>query len=407
MMDNLFEEQYRIVAENARRFAQKNIKPVAAQLDMEELKPFDIAKRAVRELFGGDSIQSVEELEKISEDRDILNASLITIELAKAAPAIVMAIGASLELCGATILSKGTEEQKASYALPLFRGEKVGCFGLTEPEAGSDVMGLKTKAVKSGDHYLLSGTKTFITNAPDADIFIVYARSNPQAQGHKGITAFILERGMPGLETSKPLNKMGLRGSPTGEIYMDEVKVPLKNIVGTEHRAFYELMSTLRIERTTLPSMAIGIMERVLDDSVKYAKQRVQFGQNIIFFEGIQFKIARMYLALQHSYAILFLLAQMYKAGKDITAIASAAKVYTSEEAVRVCLDAIQIHGGYGYMKEYEVERFMRDAKLLEIGAGTTEVQLLIMARSIMMEDQFYFNPMFTPEDKLDGSRLI
>jgi len=399
MFDTLLTQEYSAIKENAHRFALNNIKPVASQLDEEELKPYDIAKMAVRELFGGDSINSVEELERVYKQRDILSASLISIELAKIAPAIVMAIGASIELCGATILFKGSQEQKIKYALPLFKGDKVGCFGLTEPEAGSDIMSLKTKAVRQGDYYILSGTKTFITNAPDADIFIVYARSDPNASGHRGITAFILERGMQGLSTSKPLNKMGLRGSPTGEIYMDEVKVPVTNIVGREHKAFYELMDTLRIERTTLPSMAIGIIERVLDDSIRYAKQRVQFGQNIIFFEGIQFKLARMYIALQHSYAILFLLTQLYKEGKDITALASAAKVYTSEEAVKACLDAIQIHGGYGYMKEYEIERFMRDAKLLEIGAGTTEIQLLIIARSLMMIDPFYYNPIFTPSD--------
>jgi alkylation response protein AidB-like acyl-CoA dehydrogenase len=264
---------------------------------------------------------------------------------------------------------------------------------LTEPEAGSDVQGMKSVARRDGDDYILTGTKTFITNAPYADLFVVYAKAPA------GITAFILERGMSGLSTGQPLDKMGMRGSPTGEIFMDEVRVPSSRRLGEEGKGFYYALANLNHERVYTPCLMIGIMERCLEDAAAYAKTRVQFGRPIIHFQGVQFLLARMWEKLLGSYAHLWMLGQMHEQGLDLSAAASAAKLYSTESATAVALDAIQILGGYGYMREYKVERFMRDAKLMEIGAGTSQIQLLILARMLMKNPPPDLNPLFAGPD--------
>jgi len=251
------------------------------------------------------------------------------------------------------------------------------------------VQSLKTTARPDGGHYVLNGQKTFISNAPFADVMVIYAKAPA------GISAFVVERGMEGLTTSEPFDKMGHRASPTGAIYMEDVRVPRSHLLGEEGKGFWYALNNLNHERAHTPTLMIGIMERCLEEAVKFAKERVQFGKPIIRFQGIQFMLARMWQKLLISYSLLFTLAQMEEKGLDISATASAAKLYSTESATSVALDAIQIMGGYGYMKEYKVERFMRDAKLMEIGAGTSQIQMMIMARQLMKMDPLELSPLF------------
>jgi len=254
---------------------------------------------------------------------------------------------------------------------------------MTEPDAGSDIANLQTFAEEQDDHYVLNGQKTFITNAPYADIFVVYAMTTRGA-GHNGMSAFIVEKGMEGLSVSKPLDKMGFRGSPTGEIFLEDLEVPKAQLLGTRDGAFYEALNVFNDERALSPALAIGMMERCLELCIEYAKVRVQFGKPIGYKQATSFKIARMYTYIEHLRSMLYRVIWLKENGKDFVKEAAATKLMCGRWAVKVALDAIQIHGGYGYMKEYEVERIMRDAKLLEIGAGTNEIQQLVISRLLL-----------------------
>jgi len=394
MMELQITEEQKLAREMARRFCEKEIEPYGEALDREEMLPYDIIKKYLKEVIGGDAIESVEDIEAMQEGRDRMAHMLMMIEMAKVNSGVALSLGASIALAGYAILYAGTYEQKEKYALPIMRGDAIGAWGLTEPSAGSDVLGMKTTAVKDGDCYVLNGSKTFITNAPYADIFVIYAKTDPQAAPHKGISAFIVERGTEGLTTGKPLDKMGMRASPTGEIFMDDCRVPAENLLGRENSGFLDALNNLNHERASAAALAIGTIERCLEEATRYAKERVQFGQPIINNQAIQFKLARMYTDLAHSYAVLFLVEEMISREMDITMVASAAKLFTTEAATRAGLEAIQIMGGYGYMKEYNVERFMRDAKLMEIGAGTSEIQQMIIARQLISGDAKNLNPM-------------
>jgi len=385
--------EQKLARDMARKFMREQVEPHVEKLDNHELLPYDLIRRFLKEVQGTDEIRTLADLEALHAESDFITRALIAVEISKVSPSFSLSMGASLELAGFAILYAGTREQKERYALPIYRGDKIGCWGLTEPEAGSDVQGMKSTAKKDGDYYILNGAKTFITNAPYADTLVVLAKAPA------GITAFILERGMKGLSTGKPLDKMGMRGSPTGEIFMDDLRIPASLRLGEEGQGFWNALNNLNHERAHSPGLMIGIMERCLEDATAYAKTRVQFGRPIIKFQGVQFMLGRMWEKLQTSYALLWMLGQMQEQGLDISAPASAAKLFTSESATAVALDAIQILGGYGYMREYKVERFMRDAKLMEIGAGTTQIQLLILARLLMKDPPPDLNPLFAGPD--------
>lgn len=385
---NLSAEQ-RLVREMARRFCERELEPVTELLDDHKLLPYDLIRKFMAEIYGSGGIETYDDLVEHQRNRDQITRALIAIETCRVCPGFMLSMGASLELAGYAIYFAGSREQVERWGVPIFRGDKIGAWGLTEPEAGSDVQGMKTTARREGDHHVLNGQKTFITNAPYADIFVVYA------QAPAGMSAFVLERGMEGLSTSEPFEKMGHRASPTGAIYMEGVKVPAGHLLGEEGRGFWYALNNLNHERASTPAMQIGIMERCIEEAVKYARSRVQFGRPIIKFQGIQFMLARMWEKLLASYGMLFMLCGMEDKGLDLTAAASAAKLYSTEAATQVALDAIQIMGGYGYMKEYKVERFLRDAKLMEIGAGTSQIQLMIMARQLDKMDPIELNPLF------------
>jgi alkylation response protein AidB-like acyl-CoA dehydrogenase len=314
--------------------------------------------------------------------------SILLKEISRVSPGFGMVLLATLG-CGMAILSRGSAELIERYALPVLRFDKIGAWGLTEPGAGSDAFGgMRTTAVADGDDLILNGQKTFISNAPFADVFAIYARIET-GDAVRPIRAIVVERGTPGLETGQPMRKMGMHDSPTGEIFLQDCRVPRRNVIGDlESQPTARggaALDTLNLERSVMPAMCLGIFERCVEESIRYAKTREQFGHPIAEFQAIAFKLARMELALENARNLVFKLAWAQRAGKLDARLASLAKLYCAEEAVRVALDAIQIHGGAGYMAELPLEKLMRDAKMFEIGGGTNEIQLQTIARAILV----------------------
>ena len=385
---NLTSEQ-RLARDMARKFCQREIEPLAEDMEEGKVLPYPVMKKFLTEVHGANEIETPRDWAEHMRGRDFVSRALIAVETARVSQGFTLSIGASLELAGFAISFAGTPEQIERWGIPIIRGDKIGCWGLTEPEAGSDVQGMKTTAKPDGDGWVLNGSKTFITNAPYADTMVIYAK----APG--GVSAFVVERGMEGLTTSTPFDKMGHRASPTGAIYLDNVKVGKDRLLGQEGQGFLYILNNLNHERGHTPCLGIGIMERCIEEAVKFAHERVQFGKPIIKFQGIQFMFASMWTKLMATYSMLFTLAQMEDFGLDISAMAAAAKVYSTESATSVALDAIQIMGGYGYMREYKVERFMRDAKLMEIGAGTNQIQSILLARQLDKMNPIELSPLF------------
>ncbi len=309
---------------------------------------------------------------------DFAQAQLI-IEISRINPGFQQSFGVSVGLCGGNIAMRGTAFQKEKYARPLMKGEKVGCWCLTEPGAGSDAFGsMKSKVRREGDHYVMNGSKTFITNGPDGDIFLVYARNEED----NSIQAFILEREFEGLSTGKPFKKMGMRCSPTSEVFFDNVRIPLENILGGGNSDRDHVRKSLSRERMGISIMGYAIAERCFEIARDYAKEREQGGQPIANYQLIQNRLARMYIDVANARRIVY---GTVDSSQELSALdASAAKLYLAEVGTRVATEAIHILAGYGYMEEYKVERLMRDAMLLELGGGTTEIQILTIARHIL-----------------------
>ena len=316
------------------------------------------------------------------------------IELCRYCPGMVTAMGVSMGLAGGAIMSKGTIAQKEKWALPLLTMEKIGAWAITEPNSGSDAFGsMKASAKRNADGgYILNGNKTFITNGPFADtiIFICKLDEPDVDKKDRKILSFILERGMDGLTQSKPFRKMGIHSSPTGELFLDDVKVGPERLIGEteDTSARSGAKDTFSAERAGVAAMALGIVERCLELSVKYAKERVQFGQAIGQFQLIQLKLAKMEVARLNLQNLVFRHIETVAQGKKPTlAEASAMKLYAAQAAVDVALEAVQIHGGNGYMAEYQVEQLCRDAKILQIYAGTDEIQISSIARDLLSRD--------------------
>jgi len=313
---------------------------------------------------------------------DYISLGLMAEEQAKVDAGVGVVYGAHGLLCGNNIARNGTEEQKEKYLPVLASGEKRGCMGLTEPEYGSDAVSLKTRACKVGDEYILNGTKTFISNAPIANIAVIYATLDP-ALGAKGLCTFIVEKDFPGYHVGREFSKMGLRSSPTGEIILEDCHVPEANLLGgVEGKGVKQMFSGLDVERLMWSSLAIGIAQAAFDASLKYAKERQQFGQPVFNFQMIQDKLATMLVEIEAARLLTYKGLTYWDQGnfREARMLASQAKFYACEMVVRVTGEAIQIHGGYGYMKDFPVERYMRDAKAFPIGAGTTEIEKLIIA---------------------------
>ena len=305
------------------------------------------------------------------------------VEMARVSPSFTLSYGASLGLFAGNVLSKGSPEQIERFARPVLRAEKIGCWGLTEPGSGSDALGgMKTTARRDGDHFVLNGSKTFITNAPYADDFLVLARLEDGGDGT--IQSFLVERGTPGLTTGPPMKKMGMRGSPTGEIFLDDVRIPADQLLGGGVSERGHVKASLASERVGLAVLSYGIAERCYEIARDYALERRQFGRPIAEYQMIQSRLARMYVALSNCRRIVYADWLAGRTLRESIADVCAGKLYCGEMGTFVAFEAIHILAGNGYMEEYVVERMARDAKLIELGGGTTEMQILTIARELL-----------------------
>lgn len=310
-------------------------------------------------------------------------ATIVMEEFGKADAGFTLSYLAHTILCVNNLNNNGSREQKAKYLPKLVTGEHIGCMGMSEPEYGSDAVGMQTKAVKEGDHYSVTGNKMWITNAQCADIVYLYTRTGP---GKKDLTTFIAEKGMPGFTVSKEIHKMGMRTSPTGELAFQKTRIPMANRVGEEGDSTVHMMKNLEIERITISGISLGIAQACLDQCIKYAGERKQFGKNLANFQLIQKMIAEMYAETEAMRRMLYTVCYEYDHGHRSNTLASAVKLQLPKMATKIALDAIQLHGGYGYSREFPLERMMRDNKLNEIGAGTNEVMIMIIARNLLKE---------------------
>jgi L-prolyl-PCP dehydrogenase len=292
---------------------------------------------------------------------------------------LIFAINAHMWSSEIPLMTYGTDQQKERYLPKLASGEWVGAHAMTEPMSGSDAYSLRTRAERKGDHYVLNGSKTFISNAPIADLMLVFATVDP-AKGPRGVSAFLVERGTPGLTVSRELSKMGLRTSPTGEVVLEDCAVPVENLLAKEGAGPTIFTTSMEWERTCILASQLGAMQRVLEAATGYARERRQFGQPILEFPAITAKIADMEVRLETSRLILYKAAWLKRIGKHALREASVAKLYVSEASVKSCLDALQLHGGYGYMTEFQIERELRDALAGTIYSGTTEIQKMIIS---------------------------
>lgn len=380
---NLSEEDL-LLKQTIEKFALAEVKPIAEEMDRTDEWPAETWNKlgklgvfgmTVPEEYGGAG-------------GNILQQAIVTQALANYSAALAVSYVAHSNLCIHNLHRNGTIAQRDKYLPPLCSGEKIGALGLTEPGAGSDAAGIQTSAKRQGDHYVLNGSKMFITNGPIADVMIVYAKTD-KSRGAHGVTAFIVEKGYPGFSVSKHIKKMGNRGSLTGELIFEDCLVPAENILGEENKGVKVMMSGLDFERIVVSALSLGIAEASFRESVTYAMVRKQFGKPIGSFQLIQAKLADMYTAIEAARLLTYNAAVNAEKGQNVRKEAAAAVLFTAEAATKVALDAVQIHGGYGYTLEYPVNRYLRDAKLYEIGAGSSEIRRLIIAREILGIETF------------------
>ncbi len=378
-MDFTLNEEQRLLQQTVRDFAEKEIAPHAREWDEKQEFP-----RSVFTKLGELGLMGVVwPTEYGGAGLSTLDYAIVMEEVSHADAGVALSLAAHNSLASGHIFLAGTEEQKRKYLAPLARGEKVGCWGLTENSAGSDAGGTKTTAVKDGGHWVLNGSKTFITNAQVADTAVVMAVTD-RSQGKKGISAFIVERGTKGFRPGKKEDKLGVRSSDTSELILEDVRVPAENLLGREGNGFVDTLRILDRGRIGIAAWSLGIGQAALEASMKYASGRKQFGHAISEFQAIQFKIAEMATEVDAARLLTWRAAALRDSGQEHTAQSSMAKLYASEMAVRVSLEAVQIHGGYGFTKDYPVERYLRDSKLGTIGEGTSEVQRLVIARELL-----------------------
>ena len=378
-MDFSLSEEQQLLKKTVREFAEAEIGPHAREWDEKQEFPREVlTKLGELGLMG-----VVWPAEYGGSGMTTLDYAIVMEELARVDAGVALSVAAHNSLSSGHIFLAGSEEQKKRYLTPLARGEKVGCWGLTENSAGSDAGGTKTTAVRDGADWVLNGSKTFITNGRVADTAVVMAVTD-RAQGNKGISAFILERGMKGFRSGKKEDKLGVRSSDTSELIFEDCRAPAQNLLGKEGHGFVDTLKILDRGRIGIAAFSIGIAQASLEASMTYAQGRRQFGHPIADFQAIQFKIADMATKVSASRLLAWHAASLRDAGKEHKLESSMAKLFASEAAVEIALDAVQIHGGYGYLKEYPVERYLRDSKLGTIGEGTSEVQRLVIARELM-----------------------
>ena len=401
-------EEHQMIREAVKRFVDEEVRPHVEELEHGDLPPYDIIRKMLK-TFGMDAMARDRFATQIAREKDLAErgekqaertssggrdagmSMIPTIELCRVCPGMVTAMGVSMGLASAAIMSKGTIAQKERWALDLMTMDKIGAWAITEPGSGSDAFGsMKSTARRDGDDYILSGSKTFITNGPYADTTIFICKLDEgNAPEQRKVLSFVLERGMPGFVQSKPLRKMGMHSSPTGELFVDDVRVGRDRLIGeTEDLPAGGrdgAKATFQMERSGVAAMSLGVIEECLELSVQYAKDRVQFGKPIGDFQLIQEKLARMEVARLNVQNLVFRTIEMSAAGHLMTlAEASAMKLYSARAATEVAMEAVQLHGGNGYMSEFRVEQLARDAKVLQIYAGTDEIQITHIAKDLL-----------------------
>ncbi|MFZ3171475.1 MAG: acyl-CoA dehydrogenase [Carboxydocellales bacterium] len=381
-MNFVLTEEQQMMRKMVRDFAEKEIQPTAALRD--ETETFDRA--LMFDKLGEIGLAGVVFPEKYGgADADYICYAIAVEELSRVCASTGVTLSAHLSLGANPIYKFGNEEQKIKYLTPLAQGKKMGALGLTEPFAGSDAGGTRTTAVLEGNEWVLNGTKIFITNAGEAETYIVTAMTEKNTRPrHKGISAFIVEKGTPGFTFGKKEHKLGIRSSPTMELVFDNCRIPQENLLGNLGDGFKIAMVTLDYGRIGIGAQALGIAQGAYETALKYAKERKQFGQPIADFQAIKFKLADMATRIEAGRLLLYSAAFLASAGEKINKEAAMAKMYCSDTAMWVTTEAVQIHGGYGYTREYPVERMMRDAKITQIYEGTNEIQRIVIASNIL-----------------------
>lgn len=365
------------------QFAQGEIAPYAAEIDRSNEFPLELWRK-----FGDMGLLGLTVSEQYGgTDMGYLAHVVAMEEISRASASVGLSYGAHSNLCVNQIYKNGSDSQKQKYLPKLCSGEHIGALAMSEPNAGSDVVSLKLRADRKGDRYILNGNKMWITNGPDANTYVVYAKTDIEA-GSKGITAFIVERDFPGFSRHQKLDKLGMRGSNTCELVFQDCEVPVENVLGEENRGVKVLMSGLDFERTVLSGGPVGIMQACMDIVVPYIHDRKQFGQSIGEFQLMQGKVADMYTELAASRAYLYAVAAACDRGEESRKDAAAVILYTAEKATQMALQAIQVLGGNGYINEYPTGRLLRDAKLYEIGAGTSEIRRMLIGRELFSESK-------------------
>ncbi len=387
-MDFTLKKEHEMVRSLFKEFAEKEVKPLAQEVDETEVFPRGTVEKMAKNGFLGIPVPE----QYGGQGADALTYVLCVEELSKVCGTTGVIVSAHTSLCCDPILTFGTEEQKQKYLVPLAKGEKLGAFGLTEPGAGTDAQGQQTKAVLDGDEYVLNGSKIFITNGKEADIYVIFAVTGTVTKGTKTlkeISAFIVEKGTPGFTFGTKEKKMGIRGSSTYELIFTDCRIPKENMLGKQGQGFKIAMHTLDGGRIGIAAQALGIAEGALDRTVAYTKERKQFGRSISAFQNTQFQLADMATKVEAAKMLVYK-AAMKKAEfatnpkVSYSVEAAMAKLYAAEVAMEVTTKAVQLHGGYGYTREYDVERMMRDAKITEIYEGTSEVQRMVISGALL-----------------------
>ncbi|MBV1758653.1 MAG: acyl-CoA dehydrogenase [Dethiosulfatibacter sp.] len=373
-------KEQRMVRKMVREFTAKEVEPIAAEIDEEARFPQETIKKAGKLGLMGMPFPR----EYGGAGADYISYIMAIEEISKACGSTGVIIQTHCALSAWPIYTYGTKEQKQRYLPELLAGEKIGAFGLTEPNAGTDAAGIQTKAVDKGDHWLLNGSKIFISNGGFADTYIIMAMTD-KAKGTKGISAFIVEKGMEGFTIPKKENKMGIRGSVTCELLFEDVKIPKVNILGKTGQGFKVAMTSLDVGRLGIAAQALGIAQGAFDQTVKYMKSRKQFGRSLDKFQALSFEMADMKTRIDAARLLLYNATDRRQKGLPSTVEAAQAKLYCSEVAMYVTTKAVQFHGGYGFIKDYPVERMMRDAKITEIYEGTSEVMKMVISGSVFL----------------------
>jgi alkylation response protein AidB-like acyl-CoA dehydrogenase len=377
--DFLMSENQKMVAQMVKDFAEKNIRPHVMEWDEEQVFPIELFKKLgglglmgvfVPEEYGGSGFGYFEYVTTI-------------VEIAKVCGSIGLSVAAHNSLCTGHILAFGNQEQKQRWLPKLATAEWLGAWGLTEANTGSDALGMNTTAVLDGDHYIVNGSKNWITHGKSGNVAVVMVRTGEKGDSH-GISAIVIEKGTPGFTHGKKENKLGMRASETTELIFDNCRVPKANLLGVEGEGFKQAMKVLDGGRISIAALSLGIAKGAFEAAVKYAKERHQFGQPIANFQGISFKIADMATEIEAAELLIMQAADLKNQGKSVTRQSAMAKYFASEVAVKVANDAVQIFGGYGYTKDFPVEKFYRDAKLCTIGEGTSEIQKIVIAREVL-----------------------